>query len=136
MLKNVMNYLRIIPVITTYFLAERHIVTLSNADGASMEPAIHSGDIVLIDRFFYKYFNPLKKDDIVVAVQPVNPEVTICKRIKEVGGGTVPYGPGVSVPPLHYWLEGDNKNQSYDSRHHGSVPQNLIVGKVLFVLPL
>lgn len=38
-----------------------------------MEPAIRSGDIVIIDRLSYKFFNPLQKDDIVVAVQPVNP---------------------------------------------------------------
>ncbi len=74
------------------------MISVSNADGVSMEPAIHSGDIVIIDRFLYKYLNPLKKDDIVVAVQPVNPEVTICKRIKQIGGGIVDYSPGILVP--------------------------------------
>jgi inner membrane protease subunit 1 len=97
------------------------VISASNADGVSMEPTIKSGDIVVIDRFAYKYFGRLKKDDIVVAVQPVNPEVSICKRIIEVPGGIVPYGPGLKVPEKHYWLEGDNKKKSYDSRHHGCV---------------
>jgi signal peptidase I len=136
MWKNIMTYLRVIPVITTYYVIEKHVVAISNADGVSMEPSISSGDIVVIDRFWFRYFNPLKKDDIVVAVQPVNPEVSICKRIVEIGGGVVPYGPGIRVPDSHYWLEGDNKTKSYDSRHHGCVPENLILGKVLFVIPI
>jgi inner membrane protease subunit 1 len=122
MLKNIMTYLRVIPVITTYYVIEKNVIAVSNADGVSMEPTIKSGDIVIIDRFSFRFFNPLKKDDIVVAVQPVNPEISICKRIIEVGAGTVPYGPGIQVPEQHYWLEGDNKNRSYDSRHHGCVP--------------
>ena len=92
MMKNILTYLRVIPVITTYYALEKNVVAVSNADGVSMEPAIRSGDIVIIDRFTFRYFTPLQKDDIVVAVQPVNPEVSICKRIREVGGGVLPYG--------------------------------------------
>lgn len=135
-MRNVMTYLRIIPVIASYYVFEKHVVAISNADGVSMEPTIHSGDIVVIDRLWFRYFSPLQKDDIIVATQPVNPEVSICKRIVQVGGGTVPYGPGLQVPPNHYWLEGDNKNKSYDSRHHGCLSDNLILGKVIFVLPI
>jgi signal peptidase I len=81
MFKNILTYLRVIPVITTYYVIEKNVISASNADGVSMEPTIRSGDIVVIDRFTYKYFRKLKKDDIVVAVQPVNPEVSICKRV-------------------------------------------------------
>jgi signal peptidase I len=81
MFKNILTYLRVIPVITTYYVIEKNVISASNADGVSMEPTVRSGDIVVIDRFTYKYFRKLKKDDIVVAVQPVNPEVSICKRV-------------------------------------------------------
>lgn len=104
MFKNILTYLRVIPVITTYYVIEKNLISASNADGVSMEPTIKSGDIVVIDRFSYKFFGRLRKDDIVVAVQPVNPEVSICKRIVEVGGGVVPYGPGIEIPERHYWL--------------------------------
>ena len=136
MFKNILTYLRVIPVITTYYVVEKNVISVSTADGVSMEPTIQSGDIVLIDRFSYRWRAPLKKDDIVVAVQPVNPEVSICKRVVEVGGGVVQHGPGIKVPEKHYWLEGDNKAKSYDSRHHGCVPENLIMGKVVYVLPI
>jgi signal peptidase I len=73
MLKNILTYLRVIPVVTTYYVIEKNIISVSNADGVSMEPTIRSGDIVVIDRLSFRLFNPLRKDDIVVAVQPVNP---------------------------------------------------------------
>lgn len=72
MFKNVMTYLRVIPVITTYYVIEKNLISASNADGVSMEPTIRSGDIVVIDRFWFR-LTGLKKEDIVVAVQPVNP---------------------------------------------------------------
>lgn len=73
MFKNLLTYLRVIPVITTYYVIEKNVISASNADGVSMEPTIRSGDIVVIDRFTYKYLNRLRKNDIVVAIQPVNP---------------------------------------------------------------
>ena len=54
MLKSVISYLRVIPVITTYYVIEKHLISASNADGVSMEPTIRSGDIVVIDRFWFR----------------------------------------------------------------------------------
>jgi signal peptidase I len=54
MFKSVINYLRVIPVITTYYVIEKHLISASNADGVSMEPTIRSGDIVVIDRFWFR----------------------------------------------------------------------------------
>ena len=124
------------PVVSTYYAVDRYLFSISNAEGASMEPTIRSEDIVLIDKFTYRFLRPPQKDDIVVAIQPVSPETSICKRIVGVGGSIVPYGPGIKVSPQHYWLEGDNKNQSYDSRHHGQVPENLILGRILAIIPV
>ena len=62
-----------------------------------MEPTIRSQDIVIIDKFTYRFIRQPQKDDIVVAIQPVSPDTSICKRIVEVGGGIVPYGPGIKV---------------------------------------
>ena len=103
MLRNFLNYLRVIPVIATYYTIDRHVISISNADGVSMQPSIHSGDIVIIDRFLFKLL-PLSKDDVVVATQPVNPQVSICKRISAVGGSQLPLAPPIIVPEMHYWL--------------------------------
>jgi hypothetical protein len=35
------------------------------------------------------------------------------------------------VPPGHLWIEGDNSNNSLDSRSYGTVPASLVIGKVV-----
>lgn len=40
------------------------------------------------------------------------------------------------IPPGHYWLAGDNFRNSNDSRSYGPVPEDLIVGRVLYKLSL
>jgi len=42
------------------------------------------------------------------------------------------YGP-VTVPPGHYFMMGDNRDNSEDSRYWGFMPANYIKGKALFV---
>jgi signal peptidase I len=42
------------------------------------------------------------------------------------------YGP-VTVPPRHYFMMGDNRDNSEDSRYWGFMPANYIKGKALFV---
>jgi signal peptidase I len=44
----------------------------------------------------------------------------------------VQYGP-VTVPPGHYFMMGDNRDNSQDSRYWGFMPQEYIKGKALFV---
>ena len=55
---------------------------------------------------------------------------------EENGGGEfdvrVQYGP-VTVPPGHYFMMGDNRDNSQDSRYWGFMPQEYIKGKALFV---
>ena len=41
---------------------------------------------------------------------------------------------GFKVPLNHVWIEGDNKEISYDSRKHGPIPISLIKGKVILGL--
>ena len=101
-----------------------------------MVPTINHNDLLLIDHFFYKFTGGLKKDDIIVATQPVNPSVSICKRIIETGGNQLAHKQGIIIPENYYWIEGDNKPKSYDSRNHGAIPANLIRGKVILVIPL
>ena len=44
----------------------------------------------------------------------------------------VHYGP-VTVPPDHYFMMGDNRDNSEDSRYWGFLPRNYVKGKAAFI---
>ena len=121
-----------------------------------MTPALQDGELILLDRRYYRH-NPIQKGDIVSCV--VNGK-KIIKRIYALPGEqviqlhnnkdksndmiispgmvekTLRFFPGsnikkVDVEPDFIFLFGDAGMFSSDSRDFGPVPQNTIIGKVL-----
>ncbi len=41
----------------------------------------------------------------------------------------------LTVPPKHYFMLGDNRPSSADSRHYGPIPDSMIIGEVVLILP-
>lgn len=88
------------------------------------------------------YRAPLGVGDTVVVQHP-NRRGTVCKRILGLAGDQILlYRPGrfgganspqqvVTIPTGHIWIEGDNPNNSADSRTYGPVPASLVVGRVI-----
>lgn len=123
-------------------------------EGQSMEPNLHDGEYVLIDKVSYTLRTP-ERGDIVVFVRPG--ERDYIKRViglpgdtVEIRGGRVlvngvaldePYlqQPTNSsyaarmVEPGHYFVMGDNRNNSSDSRSFGPISFNSIVGRAWLV---
>jgi signal peptidase I len=104
------------------------------ADGRSMQPAIRSGTVLVINRLAYGFRLPgtekyllrwslPKTGDVVVFVTPQG-NVAV-KRCAEL-----PVPPGSGTSPRFIAL-GDNSLDSYDSRSYGPVPADRIVGKVV-----
>lgn len=60
----------------------------------------------------------------------------ICKRITGIPGDTIKADSGkeILLKKDQFWLEGDNKENSHDSRHYGPYPKYLFKGKVIKVL--
>jgi signal peptidase I len=87
--------------------------------GASMEPALHAGDFVIVDRKAFSHRLP-RPGDVILASDPREPSRTLVKRVTWVD--------------LHgqLWLEGDNLEGSTDSRAFGSVPSRDLMGRVVF----
>ncbi|XP_023942871.1 mitochondrial inner membrane protease subunit 1 [Bicyclus anynana] len=101
--------------------------------GPSMEPTLETNNILLTEHITPR-FQRLCKGDIVIAKCPRNPKQYVCKRITGLPGDRVRgHFPGRSqvVPKGHVWLEGDNSNNSADSRVYGAVPQGLIRSRVV-----
>ena len=121
----------------------------------SMQPTLQIGDRILVTRYFSQ---SAQRGDVVVFRSP-NEEELLVKRIVAVGGDFIearnghliigghavsePYLPastvttGVSsqrVPPDYYFVLGDNRFDSLDSRAWGAVPRNLVVGHARLVL--
>ncbi len=135
-------------VVTYSFLFNFSVVR-----GNSMSPSIHDGDRILIDHVSY-WFGDVERGDIVVLKYPLDPSVDYIKRVIGLPGDDVlledgevwvngvrveePYVADVDrlvrqhvrVKPAHFFVLGDNRVRSSDSRDFGLVPKDYLRGKV------
>lgn len=142
------------------FLVIRLAVQNFNIDGHSMEPTLHDTELILVDKWTYRFHQPAR-GDVIVFVAPPNPSQDYIKRIVGLPGDVItiqdtrvfvngkqlnefyvkpqnqgdPYPPFANrvVPPGAYFVLGDNRNGSSDSRDWGCVPQKNIVGRAALV---
>ena len=144
-----------------YFLFQPFIVK-----GDSMVPNFHSGDYLIIDEISYR-FNAPKRGEVIVFKYPENPSQKFIKRIIGLPGDTVEIKDGqvilydkdnnqqvleeaylpssketygnikVSLGSDQYFVLGDNRPYSSDSRTWGPLPKSNIIGRVFIrVFPL
>ena len=88
-------------------------------DDHSMEPSLHPGDYVIVNRWAYRSRNPMPGDIVVLR----NPEATGQFLVKRIMYGNRTAG---------FFALGDNSVHSRDSRNFGMVPFHLIVGRVRY----
>jgi signal peptidase I len=124
-------------------------------EGNSMTPLFRDGDHVLISTLAYRFREP-KREDVVALYFPLNPAKSFIERVIAEEGDTVRivdgrvyvndipkadeyvladfrsherWGPQV-VQEGYYFVMGDHRNGSSDSRHWGFVPKKYIWGRV------
>ena len=123
-----------------------------------MMPGLDDQERIFINKFVYRW-EPIARGDIVVFRYPRDPSKSYIKRVVAVGGDSVridqglvyingrllnePYVPlefedvrsypPTVVPSGAYFLLGDHRSSSSDSRDFGPVPQRFIYGKAVFV---
>ena len=128
------------------------VIQVSIVRGNSMEPALHDGDRLVVDRVTYSLAD-VDRGDVVVLRYPRNPDVDFVKRVVAVPGDRVEMRAGVlfvngeaaddygsiqdlasmdelTVPCDAFFVLGDNRPVSCDSREFGLVAQDLIKGRV------
>ncbi|MBU3925906.1 signal peptidase I [Patescibacteria group bacterium] len=131
-MKQIWEYLKlviiaiIIIVPIRLWIAQPFIVS-----GASMEPTFETGDYLIIDEFTYHLEKP-KKGDVIVFRYPLDTSKFFIKRIEGLPGETVNYEDReITLKDNQYFVMGDNRPASSDSRMWGPVEENLIIGRAL-----
>lgn len=96
-------------------------IHLNYIPSTSMKPSLLPGDIILVDTWAYKYQEP-KNNDVVVFSLP-RTDYLLVKRI-------APW-PTPNSPPGEYYVIGDNKIYSKDSRNFGGIRRQWIIGRAV-----
>ncbi len=158
-MKNVKNILSYVIVIIIALLIKTYIFTPIRVNGTSMYPTLNEGDIMILNEIGY-HLNGVERFDIVV-VKKDNDD-RIIKRVIGLPGETVSYkdnklfinGKEISedftheithnfdlseineeiIPDDYYFVVGDNRGNSKDSRIIGLIHKSEIKGKTSFVL--
>jgi signal peptidase I len=129
-------------------------------EGTSMMPSLIDQERIFINKFSYRFgITEISRGDTVVFWFPGDPSKSYIKRVIGVPGDVVeisrgrvfvnnteldePYVPGdyrdrvsvekLTVPSGEYFVLGDHRSSSNDSRTWGTVPRSYIYGKAVFV---
>jgi signal peptidase I len=127
-------------------------------EGTSMLPRLHDGERIFVNKLVYYHLPKLERGDIVVFWYPDDPDKSYIKRVIGLPGELMEIRDGiiyvngqelkepyiepernvtrlnhapVLIKPHYYFVAGDNRDQSYDSRSWGLVPEKYIYGKAL-----
>jgi signal peptidase I len=126
-------------------------------EGTSMTPLISDQERIFINKFVYR-FEPIERGDVVVFWYPLDRSKSFIKRVVGLPDDTVeiregevylngkllpePYVPPQSadfgslartrIPKDEYFVMGDHRTSSNDSRIFGPVPRKFIYGKAVF----
>ena len=126
-------------------------------EGTSMMPGLSDQERIFINKFVYRY-ESIDRGDVVVFRYPNDPSKSYIKRVIGIPGDHVqislgrvyvnghriaePYVPDqysdersipeIVVPPDSFFVMGDHRNMSSDSRDFGSVGRDFIYGKAVF----
>jgi len=127
-------------------------------EGTSMMPGLTDQERIFINKLVYK-FEDIQRGDVVVFWYPLDASKSYIKRVVGLPGEVVrissgrvyindqvlnePYlisdyldqqsYPAVLVEPDHYYVLGDHRNSSNDSRTWGTVARRYIYGKAVLV---
>ena len=137
------------------FLSVNLITARIRVEGISMEPSLHDGQFVVVNRLAYRWHD-LKRGDIIVFHFPPDPNRRFIKRVIGLPGDVVSihdgqvYVNGLSLTepyladepvyhgewrltPSEVFVLGDNRNNSSDSQNWGPLPADEIIGKAILV---
>lgn len=148
---SVLEILATIILAILIFFAVNATLESRQVEGCSMNPGLETEQRVLVVKASYWFGEP-HRGDVIIFHSPSDPERTLIKRViglpgewVEIKDGTVyiddqpldePYiqgnnkdYPRVLVPEDSYFVMGDNRNNSTDSRSWGMLSGEFIIGR-------
>ncbi len=154
---------RLLDVVTTFLVAVLAYGAIEvttgryRVEGPSMQPTLHAGEYVAVNRLAYRLGAPARGDIVVVRLgQFEGPDRNVIKRVVGLPGERIDITAGVvringraypepyrrrpatysgswTVGPDEYFVLGDNRDDSSDSHIWGSIHRRSIEGKAMFV---
>lgn len=133
------------------------VVQPVRVEGTSMQPNLADQERIFVNKFVY-HLSDIQRGDVVVFWYPKDRSKSFIKRVVGLPGEVVEVRQGIvcvdgkplqehyllseyvdyySYPPVkvgwdNYFVMGDHRNSSNDSRHWGCVPASSIFGKAIF----
>ncbi|MFN2503287.1 MAG: signal peptidase I [Acidimicrobiales bacterium] len=155
--RNLLEWVLIIAgALVVAFVVKTFLIQAFYIPSGSMLPTLQEQDRILVNKLSYD-LHDVKRGDIVVFESPAQADGQIkdlVKRVIGLPGETVEaregrilingqpidegyLGEGITtgdmepqkVPPDHYWVMGDNRGNSKDSRFFGAIDEDLIIGR-------
>jgi signal peptidase I len=144
------------------FVAIHYSVQTFSVSGSSMLPGLQNGEYVLVNKLAYLFHGP-SRGDVIVFHYPLDPNLDFIKRVIAVPGdtiqltltqvsvngvtlkepyisapqnsciGNIPCNKPFTLPPGDYFVMGDNRPNSDDSRTWGPLPSQYIIGKATVI---
>ncbi|HIT21365.1 MAG TPA: signal peptidase I [Candidatus Scybalousia intestinigallinarum] len=145
-------------IILVVLLVKRFLFSTIIVHGASMEDTLHENDVMILDKISYR-FSDIKRFDVIVLESG---GTKLIKRVIGLPGEKIeykdnqlyidgnkiedPYGNGTTydfqlsdfnlekIPDHYYFVLGDNREDSIDSRIIGVVSEEDIIGHARFII--